>query len=83
MNRFHRAYMAGNEDQRQRAERRSRPTMAEPPMKEEAMPERQMALAMIYVEPQAFVNLYSPEEGWKRGTIFADLDKPFEGGCCR
>jgi hypothetical protein len=40
-----------------------------------------MALAMAYVRPQPFENIYSAEDGFHRGTIFADLDKPYEGGC--
>ena len=42
-----------------------------------------MVLAMAYVPLQPFRNLYTAEKGLGRGTIFADLDKPYEGGCCR
>ena len=42
-----------------------------------------MVLGMAYVLMQPFANLYSAEEGLSRGTLFADLDKPYEGGCCR
>ncbi|MBQ8350524.1 MAG: spore coat associated protein CotJA [Clostridia bacterium] len=42
-----------------------------------------MPLAMAYVSSQRFENLYAPTDGWHHGTIFADLDKPYEGGCCR
>lgn len=42
-----------------------------------------MVLAMAYVLSQPFENLYPAEKGLGRGTIFADLDKPYEGGCCR
>lgn len=38
-----------------------------------------MALAMAYVRSQPFENIYSSAEGWRRGTIFADLDLPFGG----
>lgn len=40
-------------------------------------------LAIAAILPQPFENLLDPMEGWHRGTIFADLDKPYEGGCCR
>ena len=40
-------------------------------------------LAIAAILPQPFENLYEPMKGWQRGTIFADLDKPYEGGCCR
>ena len=40
-----------------------------------------MVLAMAYVKDQPFENIYSAEDGFSRGTIFADLDKPYEGGC--
>lgn len=42
-------------------------------------------LAMVYSPEQGFENLYEPEEGLSRGTIFAALDFPFEGdtGRCR
>ena len=42
-----------------------------------------IVLAMAYVPSQPFSNLYSPEKGLRRGTVFADLDKPYEGGCRR
>ncbi len=38
-----------------------------------------MALAMAYVRSQPFENLYSCAEGFRRGTIFADLDLPYGG----
>ncbi|MBQ8858392.1 MAG: spore coat associated protein CotJA [Clostridia bacterium] len=43
----------------------------------------QLPLAMAYVPSQKFENLYAHTDGWRRGTIFADLDKPYEGGCCK
>jgi len=38
-----------------------------------------LPLAMAYVPMQRFENLYDSEHGLCRGTIFADLDKPFCG----
>ena len=43
--------------------------------REEALP-----LAMAYVPWQKWRELYTPEVGLQRGTIFAELDKPFLGG---
>lgn len=40
-------------------------------------------LAIAAILPQPFENLHDYMTGWQRGTIFADLDKPYEGGCCR
>jgi hypothetical protein len=37
-------------------------------------------VAMAYVPFQQFGPLYSPENGFDRGTIFPELDKPFLGG---
>ena len=37
------------------------------------------ALAIAYVRWQESVNVCEPEEGYLRGTIFPDLDKPFYG----
>ena len=37
------------------------------------------ALAIAYVKWQDFGNVYEAEEGFVRGTIFPDLDKPFYG----
>ena len=42
-----------------------------------------MALAIAYVPAQPFGNLYPAEKALLRGTLFADLDKPYEGGCRR
>ncbi|MBQ9964517.1 MAG: spore coat associated protein CotJA [Clostridia bacterium] len=41
------------------------------------------ALAMAYVPVQQWGNLYAVEEGFDRGTVFSDLDKPFLGGGTR
>ena len=45
-----------------------------------------MVPAMAYVPTQVWADIYCPEEGLERGTIFAALYKPFEGrqgGCCK
>jgi hypothetical protein len=36
-------------------------------------------VAMAYIPFQQFGQLYSPEKGYQRGTIFPDLDKPWGG----
>ena len=36
-----------------------------------------VSLAMVYSPCQAFTDLYEPEDGIDRGTIFKELDKPF------
>ena len=38
------------------------------------------SLAMVYCPRQCWQNLFSPEDGLKHGTLFAELDLPFEGG---
>lgn len=40
------------------------------------------ALAMIYSPKQIWQNIYNEEDALTRGTIFADLDKPFCGSTC-
>lgn len=40
-------------------------------------------IGMAYVPWQTWNNVYDPHKGLCRGTIFQELDKPFEGGCCR
>ncbi len=40
-------------------------------------------LAMAYVPAQRWEALYEPEQGFHRGTIFRQLDLPFEGGAAR
>lgn len=37
-----------------------------------------MPLAMAYVPYQQWKNIYDPTEAFKRGTIFKELDLPFE-----
>lgn len=45
----------------------------------------QMPLAMAYVPWQKWKDIYETCKGFQRGTIFAELDKPFlgRGGCNR
>mgnify|MGYP002645752117 CR=1 FL=1 len=59
---------------------RNHPHRHRHPMQLEELP-----LAMAYVPWQHWGNLYSPEKGFERGTIFQDLDFPFhgKGGCKR
>lgn len=44
-----------------------------------------MPLAMAYVPWQKWCSIYETCKGFQRGTIFAELDKPFmgKGGCNR
>lgn len=37
-------------------------------------------VAMAYIPFQQFGQLYPLEKGYKQGTIFPELDKPFLGG---
>jgi len=39
-----------------------------------------MVLAMGYVPNQVWQQLYEPADGLHKGTIFRQLDLPFEGG---
>lgn len=39
-----------------------------------------MPIAMAYVPWQQWKELYDPKDGFKRGTIFRELDLPFYGG---
>ncbi len=45
------------------------------------------SLAMVYSKVQSFTYLYDCDAALARGTVFAELDKPFEGmtvmGCRR
>ncbi len=36
------------------------------------------SLAMVYAPIQTWGDLYTPDEGLTRGTLFRGLDKPFE-----
>ena len=38
-----------------------------------------VSLAMAYVPVQTWTQIYEPDTGLTRGTIFPDLDKPFIG----
>ena len=38
------------------------------------------SLAMVYAPKQCFRMLYEPDRALLRGTLFAELDKPLEGG---
>ena len=40
---------------------------------------QEQSLAMVYSPYQHFRLLYEPEQGLSRGTIFKELDMPFEG----
>lgn len=37
-----------------------------------------MRLGYVYILPQVFENLYSPEEALQNGTLFRDLNIPME-----
>ncbi len=41
-----------------------------------------MVLAMAYIPVQQFDTLFEIEEGFARGTVFPELEKPFMGGGC-
>lgn len=41
-----------------------------------------MPIGMCYVPWQVWGNIYDPAKALSRGTMFADLDKPFLGGNC-
>lgn len=43
---------------------------------------RDFPIAMAYVPWQEWRDLYDLEEGFKAGTIFKELDKPFMGRRC-
>ncbi len=40
-----------------------------------------MVPAMAYVPTQFYDTVYEIDEGYSRGTIFPELDKPFMMGC--
>lgn len=42
-----------------------------------------ISLGISYIKKQTFGNLYPSCEGWRIGTIFADLDKPYCAGGMR
>ena len=41
-----------------------------------------MPLAMVYSPQQKWENVYDPEKGLERGTVFAALDLPFYPAAC-
>lgn len=41
--------------------------------------EKGMELAQAYIPFQQFGNLYPPEESLKKGTLFPDLYRPYDG----
>lgn len=43
--------------------------------------ENPTSIAMVFSPKQCFQNLYEPMKALSRGTLFADLDKPFKGSC--
>lgn len=79
MNRFQRACCTGAEDAR------SRSVMREHALSPSNIGQcvNSLPLAMAYVPSQRFENLYEVAEAWQNGTLFADLNKPYEGGGCR
>ena len=80
MNRFQRSCCGGGqEDCRSRSIIRERASM----QNGENTCVNDLPLAMAYVASQRFENLYEANVGWHHGTIFADLNKPYEGGCYR
>ncbi len=40
-----------------------------------------LPLAMVYAPRQKWRDAYAPDEALSRGTMFAELDKPFYPGC--
>ena len=40
---------------------------------------REWPIGMTYVPIQEWKNIYQPDEGFHKGTIFAELDLPFLG----
>lgn len=60
------------------------PPVMQPPMSFGMQMENgQFPLAMSYVPMQRFTQPSPLEEGFRRGTIFRELDLPFERGRCR
>ena len=39
------------------------------------------SLAMVWSPLQSFQKIYEPAKALSRGTLFAELDKPFSGKC--
>lgn len=59
----------------------SAPVSTPPECCENYSPLKPTSLAMVYSPLQAFVKLYDPPKALMRGTLFAELDKPFTGKC--
>lgn len=53
--------------------------MEEKMLFEATVQQQSPALAMAYIPIQKWQNIYSSDVGFHRGTIFAELDKPFIG----
>ena len=87
MNRYNRPYLAGAEDNRRCgcACGRTEEGAAAPDTAcgKENPCAGCLPLAIAAILSQPFENLHDHMTGWQRGTIFADLDKPYEGGCRR
>ncbi len=86
MNRYPRTYAGGH----LRSRSRLRATMAEQTSSAPAPAPAATAascptqpLAFPYVPAQPWGDIYAPEEGWRRGTIFPALDMPYEEGGAR
>lgn len=43
----------------------------------------EQVIGMAYVPWQHWHSIYAPCKALSRGTIFQELDKPFEGGCMK
>ena len=48
----------------------------------ESIKKKNMVLAMAYVPSQEWKDVYVVDYAFERGTIFAELDKPWFGGDC-
>lgn len=48
--------------------------------KEEMNTECRQALTLVFIENQAFENLYDAQTAFTNGTLFKDLDKPLMEG---
>ena len=44
--------------------------------------ENETTIAMVFSPKQLWQNLYDPMKALSRGTLFADLDKPFQPNLC-
>ena len=59
------------------------PNAPQPETEAPVSPASMPSLAMVYAPKQAFANLYEPDVALARGTLFAELDLPFEGRSVR